>query len=47
MKVWFKYPKSVDELDDLPDLFQRKKDKSSCNNDILGESILLDRLRPC
>ena len=38
----FKYPDSVDELDDLLEFIQRRK--APCNENFLGENIILDRL---
>lgn len=38
----FKYPDSVDEFDDLLEFIQRRK--APCNENFLGENIILDRL---
>ena len=51
IEVDFKYKKKLDEFDNLLDFFQRHKDKSSCNDSLMSENILMDcngrGLTPC
>ena len=44
VEVHFKYPKNLEELDNLLDFFQRRKEKNNCNNNLMDENTLLDRL---
>ena len=44
VRVDFKYPKNLEEFDTLLELFQRKREKNSCNENFMGENTLLDRL---
>ena len=44
VEVDFKYPKNLEELDNLLDFFQRRKEKNKCNNNLMDENTLLDRL---
>ena len=44
VEVDFKYPKNLEEFDNLLNLFQRRKGKSNCNDNLMGESILMNRL---
>ena len=41
-KVVFKYPNSTEDFDDLLEFCQRKK--APCNENYLGENMVLDRL---
>ena len=41
--VDFKYPKNLEEFDTLLDFSQWKREKNSCNENFMGENMLLDR----
>ena len=43
VRIDFKYPKNLEEFDTLLELFQRKREKNSCNENFMGENTLLDR----
>ena len=44
VEVDCKYPKNLEEFDNLLDIFQRRQDKSNFNDNLMGENILMDRL---
>ena len=44
VEVNFKYQNNSEEFDNLLDFFQRRKDKISCIDNLMGENILMDRL---
>ena len=44
VEVHFKYPKDLEEFDNLLDFFQRQKEKNNCNNNLMDKNTLLDRL---
>ena len=43
VEVNFKYPKNLEEFNELLDFFQRRKEKN-CNDNLIGENTLLDKL---
>ena len=44
VEIIFKYLKNLEKFDILHGLFQRRKEKSSCNDNLMGENILMDKL---
>ena len=42
IEVNFKYPKNLEEFNELLNFFQRLKEKN-CNDNLMGENALLDR----